>query len=518
MKKKAEGACVLKENIFRPGSVLNRILLTLAAFVLALMVQLGIGSFYTRLVVRPMEERTQNILAISQFVGSADRYAAVLSDYRWDYNDRMSVSHSLRTAREESTAMLAAVHADLGQVSEEQYLIASALRTTFDTYKAFTDAILNLMQEGESIKASALYFDKMAPCGSYVQRYSRQLLEQAIQDNFNEYQRIMRTSNLLRILQALSLLLCMAVGCSLVISIRTLVHAVRNLSDSSREISNGNLDTADLAESEDNEIGDMNRAFNEMKHSMKRQVKLLEEKNVIEQELLRKENEALEMQNHMERSQLQLLRSQVDPHFLFNTLNAIMYTAQQEAATKTYTLLGALSRLFRYSLGSNAAQVTLAREIHITESFYSLYRARFGSRLNLQWEIAPDIDPQIVMMPSFILQPLAENAFRHGIAPKEEGGLVTMRIFAEGEILHIRVEDNGVGMKEADLKALQEKLRKSDIPSSHIGVYNVAARTRMLGAQYGMDFESAEGQGTVAALRLPLVLEEEDYDAEDDDC
>ncbi len=513
-----KGRVFLKKNILRSGSVLKRILLTLAAFAAALLLQLGIGSSYTRLVVRPMEQRTQNILAISQFVGSADRYAAVLDNCRWDSNDLMNFSRNLRSAREESMLALDAVHVDLGQVSEEQYLIASAVKTTFASYKSLTDDVLSLMKDGELIKASTLYFDKMAPCGSYVQKYSRQLLEQAIQDNFNEYQRIMGTSNLLRILQAVSLLVCLVVGVSLVISIRTLAYGVRNLSDSSREISNGNLDTADLSDIDDNEIGDMNRAFNEMKHSMKRQVKLLEEKNEIEQALLRKENEALELQNHMERSQLQLLRSQVDPHFLFNTLNAIMYTAQQEAATKTYTLLGALSRLFRYSLGSNAAQVSLAREIHITESFYSLYRARFGSRLNLQWEIAPDIDPQIVMMPSFILQPLAENAFRHGIAPKEEGGLVTMRIFAEGGILHIRVEDNGVGMKAEDLKALQEKLRKSDIPSSHIGVYNVAARTRMLGDKYGMDFESVEGQGTVAALRLPLVLEEEDYDAEDDDC
>lgn len=508
----------MKKPILRPHSLLNRILLTLIAFVLALVLQLGVSGFYSRFVVQPMEDRTRNVLSISQFVGSVDHYAAVLSDYRWDYNDRMTFTHNLRAAREESAAMLGAIQADIGQVSEEQYLLASAAGNTFASYERLAEEILSLVQSGELVQASTLYFDKMAPCGSYVQRYSRQLLEQAIQDNFNEYQKLMGLSGILRAVQAISLIVCFGVGVYLALSVRTLGIAVRRLSAASREISRGNLDAGDLPAGTDNEISDMNRAFNEMKHSMKRQVTLLEEKNEIQQELLRKENEALELQNHMERSQLQLLRSQVDPHFLFNTLNAIMYTAQQEAATKTYTLLGALSRLFRYSLGSNASQVTLAREIHITDSFYSLYRARYGSRLNLRWEIAPDIDPQIVMMPSFILQPLAENAFRHGIAPKEEGGVVTMRIFAEGEILHIRVEDDGVGMKAEDLKALQEKLRKSDIPSSHIGVYNVAARTRMLGEQYGMDFESTEGEGTVASLRLPLILEEEDYDAEDDDC
>lgn len=508
----------MNRNIVRPGSLLNRILLTLAAFMFALLAQIGIGSYYTRFVVRPMEVRTKNILSISQFVGSADRYAAILANYRWDYNDLMTFSHNLRSVRDESQSMLDAVHAELGQVSEEQYLIAAATKTTFAAYTAMTDTILGLVQNGELMQASSIYYDRMVSCGGYIQQYSRQLLEQAIQDNFNEYQKLMGMSNLLRLLQAVSLIICFGMGVSLALSIRALAQAVRKLSASSREISQGNLDTEDLADSADNEIGDMNRAFNEMKHSMKRQVSLLEEKNEIQQALLRKENEALELQNHMERSQLQLLRSQVDPHFLFNTLNVIMYTAHQEAAARTHALLGALSRLFRYSLGSNAAQVPLAREIHITESFYSLYHARFGDRLKLQWDIAPDIDPQIVMMPSFILQPLAENAFRHGIAPKEEGGLVQMHIFARGDLLHIRVEDDGVGMKPEDLEALQEKLGRSDIPSSHIGVYNVAARIRMLGERYGMDFNSTEGHGTVVSLRLPLILEEEDYDAEDDDC
>lgn len=507
----------MDRHILHPGSLLNRIIMTLAAFILSIVVQLTIGGYYNRAVVLPMERRTENILSISQFVGSADRYAAVLANYRWDYNELMSFTHNLRAAREESRTMLSAIHADLDQVTEEQYLIASAMKTTFVTYTDMTETILDLVQNGELVEASTLYYNQVFACGSYIQQYSRQLLEQAIQDNFDEFHQLMNMSIFLRMLQAISLIICLGMGMSLAMAIQPLAQAIRKLSASSREISHGNLDTEDLADSADNEIGDMNRAFNEMKHSMKRQVSLLEEKNEIEQELLRKENEALELQNHMERSQLQLLRTQVDPHFLFNTLNVIMYTAHQEGAAKTHSLLGALSRLFRYSLASNAAQVPLAREIHITESFYSLYQARFGDRLKVRWDIAPDIDPQIVMMPSFILQPLAENAFRHGIAPKEDGGIVQMHIFARGDILHIRVEDDGIGMSEADLKELKEKLHKSEIPSTHIGVYNVAARIRMLGERYGMDFDSKEGRGTVVSLRLPLILEEEDYDAEDDD-
>ena len=99
----------------------------------------------------------------------------------------------------------------------------------------------------------------------------------------------------------------------------------------------------------------------------------------MERELHRQKTEALELQNRMERSRLQQLRSQIDPHFLFNTLNVILQTAGQEKAYRTQALITALSHLLRYSLMSNDEQVPLAREVRIVDEYYSIYHVRFAT-------------------------------------------------------------------------------------------------------------------------------------------
>ena len=116
---------------------------------------------------------------------------------------------------------------------------------------------------------------------------------------------------------------------------------------------------------------------------------------------------------------MQLLRSQINPHFLFNTLNVVMYTARQEEAYKTRELLESMSQLFRYSLGSNEMEVTLAREVHIVKEFFKLQKIRFGDRVNLAWNVSPEVLLPETVVPSFVLQPVVENAFKHGIVPKE---------------------------------------------------------------------------------------------------
>lgn len=500
-------------------SLLNRVGWFITGLLLVAMLQGAVNVYQSRNVWEPLEERTNNIQAISQFLDTMESCCNVLENYRWDYSNRSQTIASFYEKRDAAEAVLSTINMEIAQVGQAQYVLANAARITFQSYKKLTDQILKLTESGKIMTASELYYSRANPCGNYVLQYSQELLEQAILDNHSGYYELMALNGTLRLIQTAAIVFCLCMGVPLVLSARQLIIAVRNMSEGARAISEGNLDTPDVADTTQDEIGDMARGFNEMKRSMKRQVLLMEEKSAMERELLRAENDALELQNLMERSKLQQLRSQVEPHFLFNTLNVIMYTAQQESAMKTHSLLGALSRTFRFSLGSNEAQVTLSKEMHVTDSVFSLYRARFGDHVRLHWEISPEIVPSETMMPSFILQPLVENAFKHGLAQKEEDGNVTIRIDTDGESLIIQVEDDGVGMSEEKLAQLREKLRQKEIPSSHIGVYNVAARLRLLGEGYGIDICSQEGKGTTAALRLRLVTTaEEEYYDEDDDC
>ena len=504
-------------RIKRPRmTLLGRIALFLSAFGAAMAIQIGIGYYQTKCVLEPLEKRGESIQNISQFLNDVEGCMTALENYRWDYGDTTSLIETVRESQQRSAARLENIETDLRVVSEEQYLLANAAQTTYWTLHRTLDSIVSKLRDSQSAQASELYYSSAEPCGTYLRQYTQQLLEQACFDNQDAHIRLTQLNERLNQARNVVVFLCFATGTMLVVSLARLLRSASALAQASQAISRGEFDTPDLDESQDDETGHTAKAFNEMKHSMKRQVELLNEKSAMEGRLHAKELEALELQNLMEREKLQQLRSQINPHFLFNTLNVIMYTSQKEGAERTFALIGSLSRLFRYALGSNESQVPLLREVRIVDEFYALYRARFGERLRLCWHISPEVDLPDTLVPSFILQPLVENAFKHGIGPKEEGGCVDICIQQEDGALKITVADDGVGMGPEVLEALRSNLQNPPTTGEHIGVYNVAARLRLWGREYGMDIQSTLGQGTAAVLRLPLVLPWDEEDEADD--
>ena len=200
--------------------------------------------------------------------------------------------------------------------------------------------------------------------------------------------------------------------------------------------------------------------------------------------------------------------------FLFNTLNVIQQTAGTETAYRTQALIMALSHLLRYSLMSNDEQVPLSREVRIVDEYYSIYHVRFGERVRMEWRISDSLDLTETMVPSFILQPIVENAFKHGICPKEEGGVVRIRVnpLREKGLLCIRVVDNGVGIQLDQLRQLRGALSQPGERWEHIGIYNVAARLRLLDRNSRFVIRSHPGRGTAVVLYLPLVENEEEFE------
>ena len=274
-----------------------------------------------------------------------------------------------------------------------------------------------------------------------------QLLKASILDAQTTYTEISELGDRIALMQIVVVALCVALGCASGLMVMQLLTPVSQMIEASRAISRSQFDTPDIPLPKQPEIGQLAESFNRMKHSMAQQVSTLQEKNEIERELHRQKTEALELQNRMERSRLQQLRSQIDPHFLFNTLNVIQQMAGTESAYRTQALIMALSHLLRYSLMSNDEQVPLSREVRVVDEYYSIYHVRFGDRVQMEWAFSDSLDLTETMVPSFILQPIVENAFKHGICPKEEGGVVRIRMIPlrEKGLLCIRVLDNGVG-------------------------------------------------------------------------
>ncbi len=494
----------------------GRIILFLLLFGIALVMQVILWRYQSTRILTPTRERTAIIQTTSQFLDGTNTCVSALADYRWDYGDAPALTEIVQAYRTAAEEQLPVIHAQPGTASEEYRLLLGAVETSFSFFSGRADAICGALSRGENTYAAQLYYDKTAASGEYLMQYSRELLEQAILDNHDSFIQLNAINDQLQLMQLLTTLLSVIATVLLVRSLYYLLRSVMQLSRASRQISQGEMDVPDVDDSRQDEMGHLAKTFNEMKRSMKQQMQLLQEKNEMEHELYVKETEALSMQNLIEAGKLQLLRSQIHPHFLFNTLNLISYTARQEKAEKTGTLITSLSRFFRYSLGSNAAAVPLAKEKQIVDDYYSLYHARFGDRIRLNWEIDPDIELTETLIPSFLIQPLVENAIQHGLTPKEEGGCVEIRIEKKDGLLQITVSDDGVGMSEEALARLRDQLQNGALTGEHIGLYNVAARLRLSGRSDGLEIRSEANEGTSATMRLPLVLAEQEKEAEDE--
>jgi two-component sensor histidine kinase len=190
------------------------------------------------------------------------------------------------------------------------------------------------------------------------------------------------------------------------------------------------------------------------------------------------------------RARLQALRSQLQPHFLFNTLHSIASLMDEDVPTAR-RLIARLSDLLRttFEIGE-ATEVTLAEEIEFLERYLDIERVRFGPRLSVQLEIAPDA--RAALLPPLLLQPLVENAIRHGIAPLEEGGAIHVRAFRDGTTLALEIVDTGRGFGRA-----------SD-PGSGNGLRITRERLEhTYGAGHTLRVEAAAPSGVAVLIRLP---------------
>ncbi len=499
----------------RHTTLKGRMILFLGVFFSALLVQRYINYYQSNVVMDRLDRQTGNFHFISQFSGGVEKQLAALSDFRWENGDTGALQESLRESASVCDAWLWRINGNLAEVGEEQYLLARAVRTTYGNYDAMLDDLIAELERNDRAAAANIYYGQLSDCGGYLQQYTSELLQTAISDGQSTYSTLSALNTRLKVVEIFTTIVCFGLGVLVLGSVWQLLNPVQQLVAASRDIGDGKFDTPDVQVHRNDEIGQLVRAFNTMKHSMARQVATLQEKNEIERQLHRRETEALELQNTMERARLQQLRSQIDPHFLFNTLGVILRMADEEEAPRTCGLLTALSQLLRYSLASNDLQVPLSREVRIVDDFYAIYHVRFGERVRLIWDLGEDIELTETHIPSFILQPLVENAFKHGIVPKESGGTVRIivRRVPHRRMLYIAVTDDGAGMDREALRTVREGLKNPPKTGEHIGIYNVAARVQLMEPPGTLRLYSRQGYGTRSVLFLPLIETwEEDED------
>jgi len=196
-------------------------------------------------------------------------------------------------------------------------------------------------------------------------------------------------------------------------------------------------------------------------------------------------------------AELQFLQAQIQPHFIFNTLNTIMVFCRQDP-NKAAELLDELGNYLRgkFSFSNADELIPLEKELDFVNSYLAIEKVRLDERLQVSYDLDTNLD---VYIPSLILQPIVENAVRHGIRPKKEGGKVEITAHRENHNVIIKVKDTGVGMTP---EKVQLVLKGQD-PEAGIGICNVNKRLRSYYGQ-GLTIESEEGKGTEVTIRIPV--------------
>ena len=196
-------------------------------------------------------------------------------------------------------------------------------------------------------------------------------------------------------------------------------------------------------------------------------------------------------------AELRALRAQISPHFVYNALGAIAAFISTDPERARDLVLD-FADFTRYSFRDRGDFTTLADELRSIHSYVELERARFGERLTVTLRIAPEA--LATTIPFLSVQPLVENAVRHGLEPREEGGTIVITARAEGTQTEITVEDDGVGTDPATLHAVLVGDR-----AGHVGLRNVDTRVRQLyGDDHALEIETAPGSGTMVRMRIPM--------------
>ena len=265
---------------------------------------------------------------------------------------------------------------------------------------------------------------------------------------------------------------------------KSITLPIQRLCDSMERVQEGDFSVSDIVVDSENEIGSLTKSFNVMTH----RIHELMEQNIREQEAKRK-------------SELKALQSQINPHFLYNTLDSIIWMAEGKKIEEVVLMTASLARLLRQSISNEDELVSIGQEIEYARGYLTIQKMRYKDKLEFQIKVEPSI--LHIRLIKLVLQPIIENAIYHGLKYKESKGLLCVRGFMKNGNAVLQVIDDGVGMDQETLDHIYER-HKVDYHSNGVGIYNVQKRLQLYyGNEYGIVYESKPGEGTTATITIP---------------
>lgn len=378
--------------------------------------------------------------------------------------------------------------------------------------KNMSEAYLIITQEtmqakrGRNVEKYRKSYEDASNLFSYINTYINSLNNEQFKYNSDNYKVLLTSLNYLETVALVILIITIILNVFLVY---ILTHSITNpliqLAKNANEIAKGNFEVSLVEVRALDEVGVVSKAFGRMILSIQEYIDKI--KVNLETENMMKEKE-LVMAGHLKDAQLKYLQTQINPHFLFNTLNAGAQLAMMEEADRTCLFIENMADFFRYNIKKINEDATLEEEIKLVDNYIYILNVRFSGEINYEKTI--DEDLLKVYVPSMILQPIVENAINYGIRDAEGKGIIKLKVYKEKESIYISIQDNGVGIERHKIDNIMKgEVIEADLSknSNGIGLGNVIKRLRLY---YNSEdvieiISNGKDQGTEVIIHIPNV-------------
>jgi sensor histidine kinase YesM len=386
-----------------------------------------------------------------------------------------------------------------------RYILRDLINSLYN-YNISAEKTMNIYGKQSGINS---YYDNYVSTKeilSYSNTYILRLSESVLNYNNSVYSKLKQKEKF--IYKILIVYIIMALLISIVYSmffIKNILEKIQELVDISKKVSKGEFIDYEGKKIYIYELDILSETFSAMITHIKNHIESLKENVYLENKLRDEEMKILKYENALKLSQLKILQSQINPHFLFNTLNCINQTAIKEDAEETELLIKSVSDILRYGLSMMNRNATLEEEIEVVKQYMYIQKSRYEDRVKFKLNINANV--QNIKVPGMTLQPFVENAFIHGIEPKEEGGMIKLNIYEQEDLCVVLIEDDGCGIYEETLR----KIISDDFQQEHIGhttgmgIKSVVKRLELLYDRNDLfSIISTKGLGTKIYLRIPI--------------
>lgn len=348
-------------------------------------------------------------------------------------------------------------------------------------------------KRGRNVEKYRSHYEEASKLYGYISTYIYSLNNEQFKENSENYREMVSAFKSFEQGGNLILIAVIIVNALLILRLTAnLISPLKTLAGRADEVGKGNFDLEPLPEMSRDEVGVVTGAFNQMVISIQDYIRQVRESAETERQLKEKE---LMMEAHLKDAQLKYLQAQINPHFLFNTLNAGAQLAMMEGADRTYEYVQVMAEFFRYNVKKGSKTVTIGEEIELVDNYIYILNVRFSGDILYEKEI--DSSLMNVKMPSMILQPIVENCVNHGIRDMMGEGRIKMKVYRQDDKACISIEDNGIGMSQEMIDGLLNgtPIAGTKKESNGIGMDNVIARLKLFVGDDDVIHIESEGEG-----------------------